>query len=97
MSATEVVKVDPIVSGPDGQSILERPLGKAAAVAVLEYIGLLGAASDRTHFPHQRRRVFVGNDFHRGREVHIAADVIEVSMRIDESGHRLVGNLSELL
>jgi hypothetical protein len=68
------------------------------ALARPEDVGFgIGDAQDRTHLLHQLRGVFVRDDFDRGGEVHVAADVVVVRVRVDDRHDRLVGDLLHLL
>jgi hypothetical protein len=93
--AAEVEELDPFVAAAERQAIGERPLREPPATVVLEDV-LLGAglqAVHRVHLLHQLRGVRVRDHFHSGWKLHVAADVIEVRVRVDDRRHRLVGEL----
>jgi hypothetical protein len=71
--------------------------GYAAAV-LLEDVRLRTGlqARHRVGLVHQARRVLVRDDVDRGRELDVAAHVIEVGVGVDDRGDGLVGQLLEL-
>ena len=51
----------------------------------------------RVHLLHVRLGVLLGDDFDRGREELVTAGVIAVRMGVDDRGHRLVRDGSDLV
>ena len=87
VATSEVVQVDTILSRPDGHLVLERPLGQAAAVVRLEDV----------HRLHVGLGVLLSDHLDRRGELHVAAHVVAVRMRVDQDLHRLVGQPFQLL
>jgi len=52
---------------------------------------------DRVGLIHVRLGIFVRDHFDRGRELHVAAHVIEVHMCVDDRRHRFIGECFDLL
>jgi hypothetical protein len=81
------MEIDAVVPGSQGHAVAERSPGQAASSASRKDIhARRGDARDGSERFDIRDRVLVRDDVDGSRELDIAADMIEVRMRVDEAG-----------
>ena len=83
VGGAEVKEIDRLVALEQGHLVLERLVGQTV---------LLGRLLEGRHLLHVGAGVFLRDDFHAGGEEIVAARVVAVGMRVDDVGHRLVGD-----
>ena len=83
-----------ILAAEKRQPVFERSLGQELRVVALER----RAVGDRLALVagHVRPRALVRDELDRGGKLRIAAGMVEVRVRIDDHGHRLVGDRLDL-
>jgi len=87
VAGPEVVEIDLVGAFADRHLVLERPLGHPDAVVFLE---------DR-HLLHVGLRVFLRDEVDRRRELHVAAHMVAVRVRVDQRRDRLRRQLLDLV
>ena len=98
VTAPEVIEIDLLRAAADRHLVLEGAIGHVLSAIRLEHVRRDAAlrAFRRQPLLHVGARVRLGDEFNRGGEVDVAADVVVMGVGVDDAHHRLRGDLLDL-